>query len=314
MIPWLGYIFHISSLQSYSVFPSFLYIIFWKILVHTAHTWVVRSDAPKASGLLTCIICNSSAWELCLFYILFIQSFIYISMNSWLFILYFGLKSNAVAAADGCCCLLLPAAAKSLQSCPTLCDPTDGSPPGSPVPGILQARTLECVAISFSNVWKWSRSVVSDSQRSHGLQPTRLLHPWDFPGKSTGVGCHCQCYFLYFVIKLFQIWPLGLFHLAPMSIWYPLIIMICVCIYVYVNTSVFRNTRCFRLILYVSSLCPEISHSTRSPGIFYCRMNVASKILNVAFKIICASCLRSGLISRPFWLMEQGNICVYANL
>ena len=45
-----------------------------------------------------------------------------------------------------------PAAAKSLQSCPTLCDPIDGSPPGSPIPGILQARTLEWVAISFSNV------------------------------------------------------------------------------------------------------------------------------------------------------------------
>ena len=43
-----------------------------------------------------------------------------------------------------------------------LCDPTDGSPPGSPVPGILQARTLEWVAISFFNAWKWSRSVVSD--------------------------------------------------------------------------------------------------------------------------------------------------------
>ena len=43
------------------------------------------------------------------------------------------------------------AAAKSLQSCPTLCDPIDGSPPGSPVPGILQARTLEWIAISFSN-------------------------------------------------------------------------------------------------------------------------------------------------------------------
>ena len=46
------------------------------------------------------------------------------------------------------------AAAKSLQSCPTLCDPIDGSPPGSPVPGILQARTLEWVAVSFSNVLK----------------------------------------------------------------------------------------------------------------------------------------------------------------
>ena len=47
--------------------------------------------------------------------------------------------------------LAAAAAAKSLQSCPTLCDPRDGSPPGSPVPGILQARTLEWVAISFSN-------------------------------------------------------------------------------------------------------------------------------------------------------------------
>ena len=45
--------------------------------------------------------------------------------------------------------------AKSLQSCPTLCDPIDSSPPGFPVPGILQARTLEWVAISFSNTWKW---------------------------------------------------------------------------------------------------------------------------------------------------------------
>ena len=46
---------------------------------------------------------------------------------------------------------LIPIAAKSLQSCPTLCDPIDSSPPGSPIPGILQARTLEWVAISFSN-------------------------------------------------------------------------------------------------------------------------------------------------------------------
>ena len=51
------------------------------------------------------------------------------------------------------------AAAKSLQSCPTLCDPIDGTPPGSPVPGILQAITLEWVAISFSNAWKWKVKV-----------------------------------------------------------------------------------------------------------------------------------------------------------
>ena len=68
--------------------------------------------------------------------------------------------------------LLVHAAAKSLQSCPTLCDPIDGSPPGSPVPGILQARTLEWVAISFSNAWKWKVKVKS-------LSLVRLLAtPW----------------------------------------------------------------------------------------------------------------------------------------
>ena len=55
-------------------------------------------------------------------------------------------------------------AAKSLQSCPTLCDPIDSSPPGSAVPGILQARTLEGVAISFSNAWKWKVKVKSLSR------------------------------------------------------------------------------------------------------------------------------------------------------
>ena len=62
------------------------------------------------------------------------------------------LLSKALAAA---------AAAKSLQSCPTLCDPIDGSPPDSPVPGILQERTLEWGAISFSNAWKWKGKVKS---------------------------------------------------------------------------------------------------------------------------------------------------------
>ena len=55
----------------------------------------------------------------------------------------------------------ISAAAKSLQLCPTLCDPIDGSPPGSPVPGILQARTLEWAAISFSSAWKWKVKVKS---------------------------------------------------------------------------------------------------------------------------------------------------------
>ena len=64
------------------------------------------------------------------------------------------------------------AIAKSLQSCPTLCNPIDGSPPGSPVPGILQARTLEWVAISFSNAWKQKVEVKS-------LSHVRLSDPID---------------------------------------------------------------------------------------------------------------------------------------
>lgn len=69
-------------------------------------------------------------------------------------------------------CIAAATAAKSLQSCLTLCDPIDSSPPGSPVPGILQARTLEWVAISFSNAWKWKVKVKS-------LSRVRLLAtPW----------------------------------------------------------------------------------------------------------------------------------------
>ena len=156
------------------------------------------------------------------------------------------IKANYSSTNEHALCrfwLLNTATAKSLQSCPTLCNPTDSSPLGSPIPGILQARTLEWIAISFSNAWKWkvkgkslssvrlfvtpwtavyqaspfmgfsrqeywsgpsfpspmqerkkwkwSRSVMSDSSWPHGLQSTRLLRPWEFPGKSTGVGCHC---------------------------------------------------------------------------------------------------------------------------
>jgi len=113
------------------------------------------------------------------------------------------------------------AAAKSLQSCPTLCNPIDGSPPGSPVPGILQARTLEWVAISFSNAWKrkvkvtvkslshvrflvtpwtaayqaplWPRRGRTEKIQMYRLAKnpiTRLLCPWNCLGKNTGMGNH----------------------------------------------------------------------------------------------------------------------------
>ena len=78
------------------------------------------------------------------------------------------------------------AAAKALQLCLTLCNPIDGSPPGSPVPGILQPRTLEWVAISFSNAWKWKVKGKSLSRVRLLATPWAAAHqapPWDFPGK-----------------------------------------------------------------------------------------------------------------------------------
>ena len=100
---------------------------------------------------------------LILLYYGWIKTFLFFNLfpNSQIHILYFLLllldwqsntQNELVYAA---------AAAKSLQSCPTLCDPIDGSPTGFPTPGILQARTLEWVAISFSNAWKWKVKVKS---------------------------------------------------------------------------------------------------------------------------------------------------------
>ena len=119
-------------------------------------------------------------------YIIQNNSFLWYSLSKELFFFFFLTHTAAAAAAA--------AAAALLQSCPTLCDPIEGSPPGSLVPGILQQEhwsglPFPCTTHE-SEKWKWSRSVVSDSLQPHGLQPTKLLRPWDFPGKSTGVECH----------------------------------------------------------------------------------------------------------------------------
>ena len=74
------------------------------------------------------------------------------------------------------------AAAKLLQSYPTLCNPIDGSSPGSPVPGILQARTLEWVSISFSNAWKWK--VKTESEVPPSCPTLRDHMDWSLPGSS----------------------------------------------------------------------------------------------------------------------------------
>ena len=87
----------------------------------------------------------------------------------------------------------IPSTAKSLQSCPTLCDPTDGSPPGSPISGILQAITLEWVAISFSNSWKWKVKVKLLSHVRFFVIPWTVARQaplsMGFSSKKTGMGC-----------------------------------------------------------------------------------------------------------------------------
>ena len=121
--------------------------------------------------------------------------FFFFPLDFWMLIQPLILRINLTWSSYIFLLYLAAAAAKSLQSCPTLCDPIDSSPPGSGVPGILQARTLEWVAISFSNAWRRKVKVKSLSR------VWLLATPWtaayqaplsmDFPGKNTGVGCHC---------------------------------------------------------------------------------------------------------------------------
>ena len=104
--------------------------------------------------------------------------------------------------------------AKLLQSCPTLCDPIDGSPPVSPVPGILQARTLEWVAISFSNAWKWTVKVKSLSRVRLLATPRTAAHQaprsMGFSGRGFWIGVplpspfyHRLCLKLSSLVKIF---------------------------------------------------------------------------------------------------------------
>ena len=121
------------------------------------------------------------------------------------------------------------AAAKSLQSCPTLCDPIDGSPPGPAIPEILQARTLEWVAISFSNAWKWKVKVKS-------LSRVRLfVTPWTAAYQASpsmgfsrqeywsGVPSPSPIYMLYIYKHIFAVYVYI----------YTYIYICCICIYIY---------------------------------------------------------------------------------
>ena len=154
------------------------------------------------------VIVSFKSFLICRLLLLFFPSSIFVE-EPWLFILF---------ATSGLCCLypmvsfdmvICPlyllnaaaAAAKSLQLCLTLCDPIDGNPPGSPIPGILQARTLQWVAISFSNAWKWKVKVKSLSRVRLLATPWTAAHQappsMGFSGHSTGMGCHCLLPYLF---------------------------------------------------------------------------------------------------------------------
>ena len=98
---------------------------------------------------------------------------------------------------------LTSAAAKSLQSCLSLCDPKDGSSPGSPLPRILQARTLEWVAISFSNAWKWK-------VKGKSLSPVWLSDPMDCSLPCSSVHGIFQTRVLEWIVIAFSLLPLQL--------------------------------------------------------------------------------------------------------
>ena len=119
-------------------------------------------------ALLLLSICFSACHFFCLISKRSLSQYACIIPQVCLFQLYWLIMSNDMHCAA--------TAAKSLQSCLTLCDPIDGSLPGSPIPGILQARTLECVAISFSNAWKWKVKVKSLSCVRPSATPWTAAH------------------------------------------------------------------------------------------------------------------------------------------
>ena len=95
---------------------------------------------------------------------IFMKLYALISSSTWMDIFWGKICWHAMLLRKVAQTATATATAQLPQSCPTLCDPRDGNPPGSPIPGILQARTLEWVAISFSNAWKWKVKVKSLSR------------------------------------------------------------------------------------------------------------------------------------------------------
>ena len=136
-----------SRSQSIGVSPS-ADLIIWKKLLKINRVWNFWNTLSWATGN-----CNDNCFSV-------VEPKVY--MKNMLLELREKIKNTEIPWGPGNCFISpAAAAAKSLQLCPTLCDPIDGSPPGSAIPGILQARTLEWVAISFSSAWKWKVKVKS---------------------------------------------------------------------------------------------------------------------------------------------------------
>ena len=153
----------------------------WQNIWRTSETLIIRQneDGSTRSNSMKLILCRDWLWFSCNSHILFSEFMISGSdffNERWKYnykinynYLTLGIFSDT---GERLTTAFAAAAAKSLQSCPTLCDPIDSSPAGSPIPGILQARTLEWVAISFSNARKWKVKVKS---LSHVLC---FMTPW----------------------------------------------------------------------------------------------------------------------------------------
>ena len=193
----------IASLSHYIVFLYFFALITGESFLislcyslDSAFSWLYLSYSPLSLASLFSPICKASSDNL--FAVLFLRDcldhcLLYNVTNLCPWFFRHSFRPNPLN-------LLVTAAAKSLQSCLTLCDPIDGSPLGSAVPGILQARTQEWVAISFSNAWKWKVKVKSLSHVQ--LSATPWTAAYQAP-PSMGVsrqeywsGCHCLLQFV----------------------------------------------------------------------------------------------------------------------
>ena len=164
---------------------------------------------------------------MCLFYCMVLQS-VLVSLFVFLNVVDQLSQHHFLKRLSFLYCIFLPLLSKircpSLQSCPTLCDPITTAHQAPTSLGFSRQEQWSGLpfpsAMHESEKWKWNHSVVSDSLLPHGLQPTRLLHPWDFPGKSTGVGCHCLLHKWVYLLLGFLFCLIDLYFASAILSWW----------------------------------------------------------------------------------------------